>query len=220
MIDFPELPGCLRISAEARAEAWRLNPSKPMPRDAFRPFRDPEAERQKSLIRVARMKTRAANKEHALNDRAAVASGMVWNSTKARWEMPDYTKEQIDAMQSHTAPLSKSEIQKPSPTGRRPTQPNMQTIAPKTKEAKIVRNTLVQAQNADAKTMDFALVELGVRVSEIAAQGSLKEFATRNGVWDDKYDALSNGLKRMNVVNRLRNRVKKDAKFEIKWWSR
>lgn len=45
----------------------------------------------------------------------------------------------------------------------------------------------------------------------------LKKFAKANGVWDDKYASLNNGLQRMNVVNRLRNKTKKDAKFTIVW---
>lgn len=41
----------------------------------------------------------------------------------------------------------------------------------------------------------------------------LKSFAVANDVWDDKYDALPNpGLRRMNVVNRLRAKIKKGHK--------
>lgn len=44
----------------------------------------------------------------------------------------------------------------------------------------------------------------------------LKAFAVNNGVWDDKYAALPNpGLVRMNVINRLRAKVKKGR--QVKW---
>lgn len=44
----------------------------------------------------------------------------------------------------------------------------------------------------------------------------LKKFAVANGVWDDKYDNLNNGLRRMNVVNRLRNKISKQN-YKVKW---
>lgn len=44
----------------------------------------------------------------------------------------------------------------------------------------------------------------------------LKAFALANGCWDDKYAAMPNvGLQRMNVVNRLRAKVRKGHK--VKW---
>lgn len=45
---------------------------------------------------------------------------------------------------------------------------------------------------------------------------ALKQFAINNGVWQDKYQDLPNpGLVRMNVVNRLRAKVK--AGHEVVW---
>lgn len=45
---------------------------------------------------------------------------------------------------------------------------------------------------------------------------ALKAFAVNNGVWDDKYATLPNpGLVRMNVVNRLRAKVRKG--HQIRW---
>ena len=60
--------------------------------------------------------------------------------------------------------------------------------------------------------------DLGQKVSDHCGTDAakLKKFATANGVWDDKYAKLPNfGLQRMNVCNRLRNKVKKGHK--VKW---
>lgn len=44
----------------------------------------------------------------------------------------------------------------------------------------------------------------------------VKAFAVANGCWDDKYDAMPNpGLQRMNVINRLRAKVKKG--YKVVW---
>lgn len=46
----------------------------------------------------------------------------------------------------------------------------------------------------------------------------LKSFATANDCWQDKYLELpNNGLRRMNVMNRLRAKLKKDPKYKVKW---
>lgn len=59
--------------------------------------------------------------------------------------------------------------------------------------------------------------DLGAKVSELCGvdRAKLRKFAQANGVWDDKYAALSNGLARMNIVNRLRGKVKKG--YAVKW---
>jgi hypothetical protein len=45
----------------------------------------------------------------------------------------------------------------------------------------------------------------------------LKHFAVNNGVWDDKYASLPNpGLVRMNVINRLRAKVRKTG-HKVVW---
>lgn len=41
-------------------------------------------------------------------------------------------------------------------------------------------------------------------------------FAKANGCWDPAYATLNHGMQRMNVVNRLRGKVRRD-KHEIKW---
>lgn len=110
-------------------------------------------------------------------------------------------------------------------------EPNMQNIPVRTEEGRKVRNALIQATRADAVAVDFAQIEARViaqmaekskrpkapdddLVADIKAKctddASLKAFAVANGVWDDKYDALPNpGLRRMNIVNRLRAKIKK-----------
>lgn len=60
-----------------------------------------------------------------------------------------------------------------------------------------------------------AVDDLGARVSALGSPDAVRKFAEANGVWDDKYAQLNNGLQRMNVVNRLRGRIK--AGHEVVW---
>jgi hypothetical protein len=60
--------------------------------------------------------------------------------------------------------------------------------------------------------------ELGVKVASIPLGAEFKKFAQANGCWDDKYDALNAGLRRMNAVNRLRAKVRKG--YVVKWPSK
>jgi hypothetical protein len=50
-------------------------------------------------------------------------------------------------------------------------------------------------------------------------QERLLRFATANGLWDDKYDALNVGMQRMNIGNRLRAAIKRGDMSEksVKW---
>ena len=59
--------------------------------------------------------------------------------------------------------------------------------------------------------------DLGEQVSSRfgADRVGLERFAKNNGVWEDKYGALNNGLCRMTIVNRLRNLVKKGR--QVNW---
>lgn len=59
--------------------------------------------------------------------------------------------------------------------------------------------------------------ELALRVAKFEDAG-LKTFAQLNGVWDDKYAMLPNpGLRRMNVLNRLRAKMKREPDYKVKW---
>jgi hypothetical protein len=60
--------------------------------------------------------------------------------------------------------------------------------------------------------------ELGVKVASIPLGAEFKKFAIANHVWNDKYDALNPGLRRMNVLNRLRAAIKKG--YQVKWPSK
>lgn len=59
-----------------------------------------------------------------------------------------------------------------------------------------------------------AIDDLGTRVvTHTTTDGKfdgvkLRKFAEANGVWQERYVSLNNGLQRMNVVNRLRGKVK------------
>lgn len=44
----------------------------------------------------------------------------------------------------------------------------------------------------------------------------LVKFAKANGCWDPNYQGLNNGMVRMNVINRLRGKIRRD-KHEIVW---
>lgn len=44
----------------------------------------------------------------------------------------------------------------------------------------------------------------------------LVKFAKANGCWDPNYQGLNNGMVRMNVINRLRGKIRRD-KHEIQW---
>lgn len=76
---------------------------------------------------------------------------------------------------------------------------------------------MLEASRPAAKSK--AVDDLGARVIEHTAPDGqfdparLRKFAEANGVWDDKYAALNNGLQRMTVVNRLRGKVGKGHKL-------
>lgn len=58
---------------------------------------------------------------------------------------------------------------------------------------------------------------LALKVAEFDDK-QLKKFATANGCWQDKYLELpNNGLRRMNVMNRLRAKIKNDPKYAVVW---
>jgi len=44
----------------------------------------------------------------------------------------------------------------------------------------------------------------------------LRRFALANDCWNPEYMKLNPGMQRMNVVNRLRAKVRRDA-YEVKW---
>lgn len=60
------------------------------------------------------------------------------------------------------------------------------------------------------KTKDEETGEL--RVDEVL----LKRFAQANGCWDPKYAHLNVGMRRMNVVNRLRGKIRRDE-HKVVW---
>lgn len=51
--------------------------------------------------------------------------------------------------------------------------------------------------------------ELGAKVANIPQGLEFKLFALNNNVWDERYEKLNRGMQRMNVINRLRAKVKK-----------
>jgi hypothetical protein len=57
---------------------------------------------------------------------------------------------------------------------------------------------------------------LRIELMRYGQMAQLKAFAVANGCWDDKYGKLPNvGLVRMNVINRLRAKIRKG--YEVKW---
>jgi hypothetical protein len=86
--------------------------------------------------------------------------------------------------------------------------------APARRESGLILNGRTPKAPREAKPK-APVDDLGVRVASIPLGAKFKAFAQANGVWQDRYDALNPGLQRMNVVNRLRAAVKKNA--VIKW---
>lgn len=87
------------------------------------------------------------------------------------------------------------------------------------KRAYQVRYRPTQNTNGDQIAQD-----LRAYLEDTADDGSpcinrerLIRFAKANGFWDAKYTHLNNGQVRMNVGNKLRNRIKKDADFNPEW---
>lgn len=59
--------------------------------------------------------------------------------------------------------------------------------------------------------------ELALRVAKFD-DAKLNVFAKANDCWHDKYlDLPNNGLRRMNVMNRLRAKLKNDPKYKVVW---
>lgn len=48
-------------------------------------------------------------------------------------------------------------------------------------------------------------------------RAKLVRFAKANKVWDEKYENLNNGQVRMNVGNRIRARLRKEAEYSVAW---
>ena len=190
------IPAFLLITPSERRAWWEHNPPQAMPRDAFIPRKyepSPEIEeerRQQSLRKIDKMKNRLAAKQASLETRAAIRSGMRWDPRKGKF-VPD------GVPQMSRPPFTREQIEAGI---KEPLAKNPAPSAPR----------VVAVKHVD---------DLGARVSEHCGgdAAKLKAFARANGVWDDKYASLNPGLQRMNVVNRLRGKVKKDSNFKVKW---
>jgi len=77
---------------------------------------------------------------------------------------------------------------------------------------------MIKEQDAERKPKGRkAPDEIALRVAEFD-DARLQQFATANGCWQDKYLELpNNGLRRMNVLNRLRAKIKNDPAYVVVW---
>lgn len=52
---------------------------------------------------------------------------------------------------------------------------------------------------------------------ELLNHAKMRRFAMANGCWQDSYSRLNPGQQRMNIGNRLRAKMRKDAEFVVAW---
>jgi hypothetical protein len=79
-------------------------------------------------------------------------------------------------------------------------------------------------RKARTKSLDRSIIPsdfaMRLRKAVTSAEGTvdaakLRQLALRNGVWDERYANLSNGLARMSIGNRLRALLRRGGK--VKW---
>lgn len=202
-VDDPfHIPDFLKIPQARRDAAWERNPPKAMPFVAVRRTHELSPETQALIdAEQARKKQKSLNRLKAWKDAGSIQNGdtrgMRWNPRRCRFEPdPRYAMSCV--------PGEERNAEKFKPVNDEPQQVNGQT--PK-HPANSRPGLSVSRQGGGPASID----DLGVQVSERFGTDAarLEAFARANQVWDDKYAALSNGLRRMNVVNRLRGKVRK-----------
>lgn len=218
MAQLDGIPAFCRIPQDVRNQAWIDNPPKPMPQSALVVDKNYEALKQaRKEAGLARLKKAAANKRaRDASETVNVLAQHVYRANSV--SVADYKR-------------IKSELPKPSHKlldemlkfdGKR------YVMADKLASAVEVVRAVKQNGGKFERVKSPAPVrgasdDLAAKVAEHCNTGGaidlakLKAFAKANGVWNDKYASLNNGLQRMNVVNRLRGALKKNSKLQIKW---
>lgn len=194
------LPAFLVIPQAQRDEVWRRNPPKAMPLmmlpvvtlREYKPL--PELAAAKKARSIGKLK--AWQREGAVKRckdgvlRNTDGVPVRWNPMKSRFE-PERQFTRTDA-----GPKADKRVKDAS-----------RRASPA--DADLTASGSIPTPNMDRQAVSDDIVQqikdrCGMDVTK------LKSFATANGVWDDKYASLPNpGLVRMNVVNRLRAKVRK-----------
>lgn len=196
------IPAFLRINQETRNkswdEYWRTNPPKPnviVPVPVVNRQLSPEAQRIVDQEAEAR-KIKTNNRLKALKDRCPIKdpirNGYYWDTRRSKWMIDRFAH--MKCVPKPTPGLSDEAGDDDEPCA---TAPRSRSKTPKP---------------ADDLTVQ---VKAHVHVDGAPDVKKLKVFAQLNDVWDDKYGKLNNGLQCMNVINRLRNAVRKG--HAVKW---
>lgn len=187
-----DIPDFCRIPQDKRNKSWLVNPPR------VTPLLETKAEKEMDPSTVAFLRAQEerdkakSSKEKSRLKRIipkAELRNMRWDAGKNKFVPNMFTATGVP-IQHSGAVTSRTECKDPA-------------IANKPKKA--------------------AVDDLGASVIAHTTDGGvfnavkLKRFAVANGVWNDKYATLNNGLQRMNIVNRLRGRIKKDGKFKVVW---
>lgn len=185
------LPAFLITPQAKRNEVWRRNPPKPMPL-MVAPVSEAREHQPLPEFAVTK-KAKSLGKLKAWQREGSVkrdAKGVLRNKdgVPVRWN-PMRTRFEPERCYGGAGPV-------PSPLA-----------------AKHTSSPSVKALER-APTSDDIVDQIKSRIGMDAAK--LKAFAVANGCWDDKYETLPNvGLRRMNVVNRLRAKVRKG--YQVVW---
>lgn len=211
------IPDFCRIPQDVRNRAWERNPPKPFKllnsavdeaEAAAIAARHEAIRKEKSARKIEKLKKHLAKK----NDRGAKPKDYDperhrWNPAKGRFEVDPLVllREQwAEQERRANSPLVELRNTAGAVTGRMTSsKPNF------TEKAKVVRKVRVDSPMTKGS-------ELATSVAIYDTRDKLTAFAKANGCWNDKYDKLPNpGLIRMNVLNRLRAKVKKG--HQVKW---
>lgn len=195
--DDDAIPQFLRLTAAQRADAWKRTPPKAFVFIEPKPALDPRAAEAIAAIETGKEQQRRFKQEQKrLKANARDALPADFNLIDYRWDPAKgrFVRDDIGARMWRAERGLVVDI-KPNakPEGK--------------KKAPAVADSGIASQLAT-----YTHSALGIDLVK------LKKFAKANGVWQDKYDDLpNNGLRRMNVLNRLRGKINKDAGYKVVW---
>ncbi len=180
-----DIPAFLRIPQDERRRNWDRNPPRAMP--SFVPASKPVDPNTAALLQAIEDEKRRKQRAH-------------FDKLKARKAQPDRRGMRWNSMKCRWERDGLAHLAKADGLVRNDT--------PK------VHKTLTKAVVAPKDDLAAWVAALTSRDSKFDG-AALKKFAKANGVWQDRYAQLSNGLQRMNVVNRLRGKIRKDPKYKV-----
>lgn len=201
-IKFPDdgltIPAFLLLTPKQRADGWKRRPPKP-----FVLIEQPKVDPQAALLAAAltadkddKRRRQQATRRAKINARDALPADFNpidyrWGQRKGRFERDPFAHlyRQQRGLQSG---FIESVIQ--------PTRKVTMTKGRKHRN-------------------EGSVDDLGRQVSVYIGTdwAKLNRFAEANSVWEERYGALGDGLRRMTIVNRLRGKIKKDPKYTVVW---